>query len=491
MSYDEIISIIDSKSTIKILRSKKESSALILSFLHKSFKQKNIISIPYFDLIADLQYYLDEIAIFDINKFDEETEIAFADDNNIKARKLINNWIKNEYLRYYTDNAGEYINELTRSTSNLLEWFEKAFFRKQEFIGTESRFKTIIGILKEINENTSENPETKILELEKEKERIEEEIRLIKRTNRVRALEDYQIISRFNEVNQMIHELQVDFKEVEDNFVEIRNHIYKQQTNKNTTKGDILDYTFDALDELRESNQGKSFYAFWNFLVIDSSKEELKIMIEAIYSELEKRKVLPTDSGVLKKLQNYLYRSGKKVIDKNNLLAEKLGRVISEKKLKERKETIELIKAIRNLIIDSKENPPNEEVFIEIEGLPQIDLVLERKLGEEQQITNIEFRPKELSKEHLQSVKFDALFDQFVINKAELQKRINELLKFQSQVSLKEITKIYPIEKGLSEILTYFSIASEDVKHIINKEIDETISYDSKHINVPQVIYSK
>ena len=69
--------------------------------------------------------------------------------------------------------------------------------------------------------------------------------------------------------------------------------IYQKHADSSLSKGDILQFTFDALQELKESNQGKSFYAFWRFLmnaalqnqwegvIVQGEKDEVALLEEA------------------------------------------------------------------------------------------------------------------------------------------------------------------------------------------------------------------
>jgi hypothetical protein len=76
-----------------------------------------------------------------------------------------------------------------------------------------------------------------------------------------------------------------------------------------------------------------------------------------------------------------------------------------------------------------------------------------------------------------------------------LERRIVQLLAKQSQVSLKEITTEFPVEKGLAEIIGYLTIAKDRPgKALINGKVFEEIHFDRlshKMIKVPQIIYTR
>lgn len=93
---------------------------------------------------------------------------------------------------------------------------------------------------------------------------IEHQIQRLEMGEEVEVYEDYQIEPRYNSLNKLAKELLSDFKEVDDNFKGIIKEIYERQT-ENAEKKALLNYIFDAYGELKQSQQGKSFYAFWEF----------------------------------------------------------------------------------------------------------------------------------------------------------------------------------------------------------------------------------
>jgi hypothetical protein len=139
-------------------------------------------------------------------------------------------------------------------------------------------------------------------------------------------------------------------------------------------------------------------------------------------------------------------------------------------------------------------NPPDTDQFIEIEGNPYIHLPMERPLGEQPQETVFENHPTEIGSDDWTHVDFTSLMSQFDINREELVTRIQQYLKRKSQVTLTEILDEHPIKKGLAELLTYFSIASQSPKHLITPETYEVIQLhgDSERcVKAPQIIFTK
>ena len=165
--------------------------------------------------------------------------------------------------------------------------------------------------------------------LEDKKLEIEQQIQRLKMGEDLEVFDEFQIVPRFRQINKLAKELLSDFKDVDDNFKAIIKEIYRKQIDPNLNKGGILQYTFDALDELKSSSQGKSFYAFWEFLMAREMQTELDDLISELFQTLEDRNI-ENDDLFLKNMVTYLHESGRKVYQSNDRMAEKLSHIIRE-----------------------------------------------------------------------------------------------------------------------------------------------------------------
>ena len=163
--------------------------------------------------------------------------------------------------------------------------------KDQDFVVAESKFQDIFIKVEDIVSNSSSDPQSRITDLERQKRQIEKEIERINSRGVVKHYEDYQIKTRLEDVYRLTNELVGDFKEVEDNFREITKNIYEKQAQNSFTKGNLLGYAFDSVDKLKESDQGKSFFSFWHFLLNDNEQSNLKNLVEKSITILEKREI--------------------------------------------------------------------------------------------------------------------------------------------------------------------------------------------------------
>jgi hypothetical protein len=151
---------------------------------------------------------------------------------------------------------------------------------------------------------------------------------------------------------------------------------------------------------------------------------------------------------------------------------------------------MELIGDIRQMAYDLMDTKIKEEQFITIEDEPAINLFDRWQPGEERDMVTAVLFPDNNTNEE-EEVDFTALFDQFTIDKKKLQQRIDQMLEAKGQATLKEIIDTYGIENGLSEVVGYFSLATESSHHIIIEDAKEPIKLGERWVNVPMIIYTK
>ena len=484
MNYEQLQTMLADSPGVKLLRAK--NAPLIISFLYKEFKETHRLIISNYELVYSLADYLEFLSY-------SEQEFADIDDLTARARYYLEAWCADDqnYLRKYPDEKGIDVHELTPYTEKVIQWLQE--LQQKEFVGTESMFLDIFRKVKELVENSEEDPEQKLATLQKKKADIEAQIREIEASGVVRAFNDTQVKERFYEINRSAKELLADFRQVEQNFRDLVRKIYEKHAEKDTKKGEILSYVLDESESLKKSDQGRSFYTFWQVLMDRSRREELDRAIEHIYTLLERRQLDAPDT-FLNNMKFYLLEAGKKVVDSNHLLVEKLNRILSGQSTLERKRAIELIAEIKRYALKVLNEPPNADQFLEIEGSPFIQLPMERPLGEEPQEAVFENHPTEIGSDALEQADFRRLLNQFEINKESLLQRITLRLNHKSQVTLTEILQEYPLENGLAELLTYFSIASQSSKHLINADRYDLIQLQQgadRFVKVPQIIFTK
>lgn len=478
MDYEYIKYLKDYNPSIRLLR--LENAPLIVSFLYQHFKSNNNIVLSSTELTTRLSDYLHNLR-------ENYGDDIYPD----TAKNYLERWATEGFLRkYYMPDSDEPMFELTPATEKAIEWISD--LDKKEFVGTESRLLKIFEILNEIVYKSSDDPQKRMAELQRQRQEIDKEIEKIKAGD-IEKFSETQIKERFYDVYDTARKLISDFRQIEYNFREIDRSLREKQLNSNIKKGRLLEDVFKSHDLLWQTDQGKSFRAFWEFLMSQSKQEELDDLIESVNR-------LPVVQDIKKddfidRIKVAMIEAGDKVNKTIHHLVEQLRKYLDDKTLLENRRIIEVIREIKASALEIKDNPPMDKDFMTVEDKPDIKLIMERPLFNP--IKNVEIRAIKLEEGNADSVDASVLYRQIYIDYDRLKNNIRELLKFKTQATLKQITDVYPIEKGLTEVIAYYDIASKDSKSFIDDETTEIITIKNREtdrcfeIQLPQVIFCR
>lgn len=480
MKYEEFRERLEKSAAIKLLRSR--NPALTLAFLYDRFKANQQISVTQVDLEQKLDEYLDFL------------RDCYSEEQARSAKDYLNDWCDSGMLRKIFDRNNELIFTLTPEAEKAIQWIED-LQKPDEFIGTESRFLQIFDLLKQICERSTTDVETRIAQLEKDRDTIQQEIDRIRETGEVENYSQTQLQERFVDANRLTRQLVSDFGEIEQNFRNLARTVKQSQLDKDNRKGAILGRVLDADRELMESDQGRSFYAFWNFLMSDTKRQELKSMIQSVY-QLEELQPLMREYSLLRRIERSLLNAGEYIVNSNHQLTENLRQMLSERNLQENRRVGELIIDIQRLALQLVDIDRLENDFWSLEADPNVKLVMERPLHP------LEVpEPQNFSQDfsNLQNTIPEAelaeLYQQFYVDEDLLVQRIERILDRHSTISLIDIIELYPVTQGLPEIVAYLTIATQDDRHSVDTSIIELITIRSLSpetdlkLTLPQIIF--
>jgi hypothetical protein len=90
-----------------------------------------------------------------------------------------------------------------------------------------------------------------------------------------------------------------DFREVEHNFRTLDRAVRERIARWEGGKGTLLDEILLQRDAITGSDQGKSFRAFWDFIMSPARQEELTSLLQAVFV-LEEVKILSPDRRLMR-----------------------------------------------------------------------------------------------------------------------------------------------------------------------------------------------
>src|SRR3990167_6991735 len=252
-----------------------EHAPLIGSFLHHAFIVPNVRVMAQSDLVEGLEDTL----------FGLREQSAARGGGQLfpkSAQEYLNDWAANEkgWLRkFYPAGSDEPHFDLTPATERALAWLTS--LTERAFVGTESRLLTLFELLKQMSEGSETNPETRLKELHRRRDDIDAEIALVL-SGDMPLLDDTALKERFQQFTGLARELLTDFREVEHNFRGLDRRVRERIALWDGAKGALLEEIMGERDAIADSDQGKSFRAFWDFLMSQSRQEELTQLLERV-----------------------------------------------------------------------------------------------------------------------------------------------------------------------------------------------------------------
>lgn len=460
-------------STLKTLRKNHpawkllvaDHSPLIAGFIHKTFIVPNRRQIGRADLASALEDYLFTLR-------EAEGEDAFPR----QAEAYLDEWASDDkgWLRkFYPQTSDEVHYDLMPWMEKALTWLEGLVQRP--FIGTESRLMTIFDLLNQMVQGTEMDAKSRIEALELQKTNIEAKI-VRAREGQVDLLDDTALKDRFLLINKTARELLGDFREVEYNFRRLDQKIREQIALWEGSKEALLEDFFGERDVIAESDQGKSFNAFWDLLMSPARQEELTDLLSRVF-ELGAVKELSPDIR-LKRIHYDWLEAGEQTQRTVGKLSGQLRRFLDDQAFLENKRIMQVIQSIESLAVQVKENLPLDDFMTIDESSPSIFLPMERPL--------YSFPIKPVIEETVtlgdgSDIPAYLLHAAVFVDRLKLKGIIRSSLQTRNQVSLEQILAEHPLEQGLAELVTYLSLAGEDNKAQFDESQSHRASWTDEH----------
>ncbi|AYZ74415.1 DUF3375 domain-containing protein [Fusobacterium necrophorum] len=475
MSYHSLHSLRRFHPAWKLMAA--DNAPFFLSFFFKEFIFTNEREIPEHILMNHLDDFMEEIPyIRDNKKKAKEYLVEWSDDSS--------GWLR----RFYPRNSDEIHYDLTSSTQEAIDWIIS--LKSEQFIGTESRLMMIFGLFHEILSGTETDPELKIQELERKKLEIEREIELVKQ-GKMKNLESTQIKERFLQASSMSREILSDFRAVEQNFRNLNRTMQEKIASWEGSKGELIEEYFSEQDDIYKSDQGKSFEAFFKFIMSNDAKINFEESIEKL-KNLEEIRELVIKSGIERIVDDWLNAS---IYVWNNVevMSEQLKRYVDNNYREEERRINQIIKNIELNALKIR-GKLSKELFFEIEEVsPALKLPFDRKLFTPPK--QIELRDEDI--EYGESLDSDeVLYSHIYINKDILIENIKEEVDEKGERTLSQIIEQHPLQYGLEELSVYLGIESyklENVEICVEKQV-EYIEFKNKEgkklrAKLPKIIY--
>lgn len=457
-----------------------DSAPFIIGFFHLAFIAPNRRAIAAGELTAKLDDYLYHLrAIHGDGLFPRA------------PRDYLDTWASGEqaFLRkYYPEKGDEPEYDLTPASEKVIEWLSS--LAQKKFVGTESRLLTIFRLLRDIVADSSTDPEEQIRILVEKRTAIDAEISRLKQ-GRMRPHDETRIRERYLQAEETARRLLFDFRQIEENFRQLDRKTRQRIATSEMPKGQLLDEIFGQEDAIKGSDQGRSFRAFWTYLMSPASQQELDRLLDRVLNLPEIQDMAP-ETG-LKFIRFQLLEAGEKVNETCALLIEQLRKFLDDQAWLENRRIMGIIRAIEQTAVRIRAEAPADKAFTRLDSVrPAIELPMARGLFRPPHRPVVDDEPEPGAADFDTS----ALFRQHHVDERLLQARIRKALRGRSQISLEQLCKMYPVQKGLSEVVAYLNLACKDDRALVDTENSQAISWHEpggrrRKVYMPAVIFTE
>lgn len=438
-----------------------QHAPLVASFLHRVFIAPNVRHLSQADLVESLE--------------DELYALREKDGSNSfpgTAQSYLNEWADNEkgWLRkFYPEGTDEPHFDLTPATEKALAWLES--LTERSFVGTESRLLTLFHLLRQMSEGSQTDPELRVAELQKRRDEIDGEIARIL-SGDIPLLDDTALKDRFQQFLQLARELLADFREVEHNFRTLDRRVRERIALWEGSKGKLLEEIMGERDAIADSDQGKSFRAFWDFLMSPARQEELSGLLEEILALPSVADMQP-DSRLHRVHYDWL-EAGEHTQRTVARLSQQLRRFLDDQAWLENRRIMDILHQIETHALALRESAPKEPITTLPDTNASVELPMERPLYRPPVKTLIE--AMELHTEDTE-VDISALYKQVEIDRAKLNSNIRRELQESSQISLAEVINRHPLRHGLTELVAYLHLVGDWKTVAVDEEVKEEVQW--------------
>jgi hypothetical protein len=328
----------------------------------------------------------------------------------------------------------------------------------------------VFQLFHEIAEQSHGDPDRRTQDIERRKAELDDELTQVMQGH-VKVLEPMQIKERYLQAMNLSREILADFRAVEQNFRDLRREMQEKISNWNKGKGALIGGFFHDQDGIEQSDQGRSFQAFFDFLMSKAAQDDFEQTIQEV-GALDAVKELAGSHNAYRIIRDWVDGS-KHVQDTLASVSEQLRRYVDETFLEEERRINSLMKDILSSAIALRTAPP-AGVFSQLDALgPKLALPFDRPLFTP--APTMEMDGRDLTYGNADEGDDSALYTHVSINKTVLLNQIESLLQENDEVSLVQVIEAYPIKQGLAELIGYLSLVQDNPHSAILPSVSEPI----------------
>lgn len=456
IEFDEIEWLRRNNAAWRLLRA--DHAALVLSFLGRVFVEENVRSMSGVELTARLT---DEL--FALNERLGAATFPRA------AKAYLDDWAQPEvgWLRkYYPPGTDEVHFDAMPAVEQALAWAQS--LQTRSFVGTESRLNIVLELLRQMAYGAETDPDARLTELRSRRDAIDTEISKVQ-AGQVEILDASAQRDRYQQFVTTARGLLADFREVQANFRALDRALREKIATWDSSKGKLLDEVVGSRHAIADSDQGRSFHAFYDFLLSPHRQEEFSDLL----ARVQALDVIEAADPRMRRIHFDWLDAAETTQATVRLLSEQLRRFLDDQVWLENRRVMDILRGIEAHALALRDQPTGGLSFEIVAAAPQIVLPMERPL----------YRPRTpqpldsvITTDHA-DVDVSRLFEQVHVDPARLADAVREALRRTAQVSLPEVLATRPLEQGLAELVTYLSLRDEGFDIVFDDQQREALRW--------------
>jgi len=476
MQYDELEAMRRHHPAWRLLQA--QHAPLVLSFLGAVFVQENVRSIAAGDLAARLDdelYHLNDR--LGAGTFPRRAE-AYLDDWAAADA----GWLR----KYYPTGSAVAHFDATSDLEKAYAWVTS--LRARSFVGTESRLATVFDLLEQMALGAERDPQVRLADLEQRRHELDLQIERA-RAGQIDVLDATGLRDRYQQFTSTAQALLSDFREVEDNFRTLDRGLRERVATWAGSKGELLDDVLGSRSSIAESDQGRSFHAFYDFLLSQSRQEQFVELLNRVHAMPE---LGPVDARMAHVHFDWL-EAGERTQATVRLLSEQLRRFLDDQVWLENRRVVELLRGIEAKALLLRDHGAPALMVAMDATSPSITLPMERPLYTAPDKAPIDSGGVERDEGEVDT---SLLFEQVYVDPAPLSLAVRQALQSRDQISLSDLIEHRPLELGLAELVTYLSLDDPGFEVVFDEAHRRSVSWidlDGQHrrATVPSVTFSR
>ena len=301
-------------------------------------------------------------------------------------------------------------------------------------------------------------------------------------------LEASALRDRYQQFSATARELLADFREVEENFRKLDRNLREKIATWHGAKGELLDDVLGSRETIADSDQGRSFQAFYDFLLSQARQDELNRLLESVHQLTEISEADPR----LRHIHYDWLDAAERTQATVRQLSEQLRRFLDDQVWSENRRVIDILHEIESHALRLREEriPFTTELDA---ASPDLVLPMERPLYApvaKAAIDSSSIQPAD------EEADLAALFGQVYVDPAPLRRGVLRALLRDSQVGLAELVREHPLRHGLAELVAYLSLTDEAFRVVFDEQHTEQMRWRDadgrdRIVSIPRVTFAR